>query len=235
MGDLLEAIFQRPIGTMLFDLDGTLVNIPSIWSFFDEILVQTLTEFNITIPSEAIRLGLWHSGGEFELVLRSWGVKEYDSFIAHFDEIDYKKRQEFIAKGIIRLFDDVDVLESLHERVPLGLLTNTPPEIAILELKMFNLERFFKGLVMLGTEEQEFAKPEPDGFLRLLDKFEVSPENAVMVGDSSSDIIGGNRVGMITVLIKRPDQAAPTDLDPPPDLTITNLNDLLKFQLSGTG
>jgi HAD superfamily hydrolase (TIGR01509 family) len=220
---------------MLFDLDGTLVNIPSIWNFFDEILVQTLAEFKITSPSEATRLELWHSGGEFQSVLHSWGVEDYESFITHFDEIDHKKRQELIAKGIIHLFDDVDVLEPLHERIPLGLLTNTPPEIAMLEIKSFSLERYFKGLVMLGTEEQEIAKPEPDGFFRLLNKFGVPPEKAVMVGDSSSDIIGGNRVGMITVLIKRPNQPAPSNLDPPPDLTTTNLRDLLKFQLPGPG
>ena len=55
---------------MLFDLDGTLVKLPAIWEFFDELLVETLTEFNITIPSKKTRLALWHTGAEFENVLQ---------------------------------------------------------------------------------------------------------------------------------------------------------------------
>jgi pyrophosphatase PpaX len=82
---------------------------------------------------------------------------------------------------------------------------------------------------MLGTVEQHIAKPEPDGFFRCLRNLRANPEEAVMVGDSSSDIIGGNRVGMVTVLVDRPGQKTPTDIKPPPNLTITNLDELLQF------
>ena len=223
-------LFQTPIKAILFDLDGTLVRLPSIWQFFDELLVQALTEFNIPVPPRDTRLAVWHTGGDFELVLLSWGVEDYPAFIHHFDVLDLKKRKEMIDSGRITLFDDVDVLEPLHERFALGLLTNTPPDIAWLEVNSFDLKRFFKDFVMLGSVEQHIAKPEPDGFLRCLKNLDAKPEQAVMVGDSSSDIIGGNRVGMITVLIDRPDQNTPTNLQPPPDLTITDLHDLLKFQ-----
>lgn len=215
---------------MLFDLDGTLVKLPAIWEFFDELLVETLTEFNITIPSKKTRLALWHTGAEFENVLQSWGVEEYPLFIHRFDVLDLEKRRRMIDSGEIRLFADVGVLESLQERFSLGLLTNTPPDIAWLEVKAFDLEKYFEVFVMLGTVEQDKAKPEPEGFFRCLKQLNAQPEEAVMVGDSSSDIIGGNRVGMVTVLIDRPDQDTPTDLQPPPDLIINDLQDLLKFR-----
>ena len=222
--------FQRPIKVMLFDLDGTLVKLPLIWHFFDEILIETLSEFDVPLPSQEIRLAVWHSGGDFENIIRSWGVEDYPVFIARFDKIDYEKRKELIEAGTIQLFDDVDVLEDLHEKFRLGLLTNTPPEIAWLEVESFDLEQFFDDFVMLGTVEQHIAKPEPDGFLRCLKNLDARPEEGVMVGDSSSDIIGGNRVGMTTVLVNRPDQDTPTNLMPPPHLTITNLHDLLQFR-----
>ncbi len=222
--------FDTPIKAMLFDLDGTLVKLPLIWEFFDDLLVEALTEFNIKVPPQETRLALWHTGGEFESVLQSWGVEDYPSFIHHFDVLDLEKRQRMIKSGEVRLFDDVEVLAPLQERFSLGLLTNTPPDIAWLEVKSFDLEKFFEVFVMLGTVEQEKAKPEPEGFLRCLKKLNALPEEAVMVGDSSSDIIGGNRVGMVTVLIDRPNQDTPNNLQPPPDLTITDLHDLLKFQ-----
>ena len=222
-------LYERKIEAMLFDLDGTLVKLPEIWNFFDELLVETLTEFKIPVPSQQTRLDVWHSGGDFEQLIRSWGVKDYDAFIHRFDVLDYEKRKKMIQRGEVHLFDDVDVLETLHKRFKMGLLTNTPPDIALLELEAFQLKQHFDDLVMLGSVEQNIAKPEPDGFLRCLKNLDVAPEQAVMVGDSSSDIIGGNRVGMTTVYIQRPDQPYPKNMQPPPDLIITNLHELLKF------
>ncbi|MFX1565525.1 MAG: HAD family hydrolase [Promethearchaeota archaeon] len=220
------------VKAMVFDLDGTLVNIPNIWEFFDELLVQTLSELNIDLPPAKNRLEVWHSGGEFEKVIRSWGVTDYPTFIQRFDEVDYQKRETMIQSGEIRLFEDVIALETLSKRFKLALLTNTPPDIAWLEVKSFHLEHLFDVLVMLGTVEQEIAKPAPDGFFRCLTQLGIQPEEAVMIGDSSSDIIGGNQVGMLTVLINRPNQEIPVNFDPPPDLIITDLNELTRFRSS---
>jgi len=222
--------YETPVKAMVFDLDGTLVKLPSMSSFFDELLIDTLEEFRVPIPHKDKRLAVWHSGGDFEMVIRSWGVEDYPAFIHHFDVLDYEKRKRLIEIGEIRLFQDVTVLESLHERFTLGLLTNTPPNIAWLEVKAFQLERHFDDFVMLGTVEQHIAKPEPEGFLRSLSNLGASPQQAVMIGDSSSDIIGGNRVGMITVLIERPDHPVLSNLQPPPNLITSDLHDLLQFR-----
>lgn len=222
---------SKKIEAMIFDLDGTLVKLPSIWKFFDELLVVALKEFNIPIPAETERLAIWHTGGNFEREIRKWGVKDYAAFIDRFDELDYNKRVELIEKGEICLFEDVHVLKQLAQNFKLGLLTNTPPKIALLELEAFGLKAYFDDLIMLGTVEQHIAKPEPAGFLRALRNLGAKPEQAAIVGDSSSDIIGGNRVGMFTILITRPGQPIPKKLQPPPDLTITKLDELLQIPL----
>jgi len=222
-------LYHTAIKAMVFDLDGTLVKLPEMWQHFDHLLIETLDEFGIPHPPQDTRIAVWHTGSNFESEIKSWGVEDYSSFIHRFDVLDFEKRKALIEDGEIQLFDDVDILENLTERFSLGLLTNTPPDIAWLEVKAFNLEGFFDDFVMLGTVEQHIAKPEPDGFLRCLRNLQANPKEAVMVGDSSSDIIGGNRVGMITVLVDRPGQQTPTNLKPPPNLTITNLVELLQF------
>ncbi len=222
---------DRKIKAFLFDLDGTLVKLPQIWEFFDELLVEALNHFSVTVPPKQIRTNLWQTGGYFETELRSWGIKNYDAFIHHFDVLDYKKRKALIQTGEICLFDDVVVLEKLHQKFRLGILTNTPPDIALLELEALNIKRHFDDIVMLGSVEQNIAKPESAGFLRSLENLRTKPQDAVMVGDSSSDIIGGNQVRMITVLIKRPNQPFPKNLPHPPDFTITDLHELLNFDI----
>ena len=190
-------------------------------------LVETLAEYNISVPNVTERLAVWHSGGDFERTIQGWGVQDYEAFIETFDEKDLAKRRRLIETGEIYAYPDVSVLAELKEYVKLGIVTNTPPKLALFELNQFKLKQYFDEIVMLGTVEQEIAKPEPDGFYRCLKRLHVSPRNAVMVGDSSSDIIGSHRAGIIAVFIQRPDAITSSELGEPPDLTITDLHQLL--------
>jgi pyrophosphatase PpaX len=214
---------------ILFDLDGTIVRLPSQETFFDGLLVDILREYDAPIPEPQVRLAIWHSGGQFESILRGWGVRDYNSFIHRFDEYDLAQRRALVKAGTICPFPDVTALAALHKHVKLGIVTNTPPEIASFELTHFKLARHFDDLVMLGTVEQHIAKPEPDGLHRCLRKLHVPESQALMVGDSSSDIIAGQRAGVGTVLVRRPDQPMPGNLKVPPDLIIDDLHELLRL------
>lgn len=214
------------VKAVLFDLDGTLINLPN-GKFFDDLLIQTLSMLGLNIPSEEERFSLWSSGKKIEEILKSWGVKNVDELWKIFDELDLKKRIELINAGVIRPFDDVKpTLEQLKAKgFKLGIVTNTPSEIALLELETFDLKRFFDNLVMLGTVEQAKAKPEPDGILWCLSALNMKPREAVYVGDSFEDILAGKRAGVCTVLIKRKDLKLSID----PDFEIDSLLLLLEL------
>ena len=48
-----------------------------------------------------------------------------------------------------------------------------------------------------------FGKPHPEGILEILNRYHISPEEAVMVGDRlTTDILGGNRAGVDTILVE---------------------------------
>ena len=74
----------KTIEGILFDLDGTLIRLPNLDKFFDDLLVEILREYKVTVPEEGVRLALWHSGGDFEKIIRSWGIDDYDAFIHNF-------------------------------------------------------------------------------------------------------------------------------------------------------
>lgn len=48
-----------------------------------------------------------------------------------------------------------------------------------------------------------FRKPNPAGYRKLLDFFEISPGEMIFVGDEEKDIAGAKRLGMVSVLINR--------------------------------
>ena len=48
-----------------------------------------------------------------------------------------------------------------------------------------------------------YRKPNSAGYLKLLDSLEVSPNEMMFIGDEEKDIIGANKLGIVSVLINR--------------------------------
>ncbi len=63
----------------------------------------------------------------------------------------------------------------------------------------------------------------------MLDKLNVKPEEAIMIGNTiSTDIFGGNAMGMTTVLFQRGQEYQRSDYETP-DHTIHSLKELLNL------
>jgi FMN phosphatase YigB (HAD superfamily) len=70
-------------------------------------------------------------------------------------------------------------------------------------------------------------KPNERIFTLALQQLHVKPEEAVMIGNTiSTDIFGGNRVGLTTILVQRAAQYQPSEWEQP-DHTIHSLKELL--------
>lgn len=121
--------------------------------------------------------------------------------------------------------DAPDVLQSLHERYKLGLVSNFAiPECAWSLLEKFDLKRFFDVVIVSGEVNQR--KPSSKIFQKALEALEVEASRAIFVGDMPGlDIEGPKNVGMKTVLIKRKPMVEASTVKP--DCTIRNLRELL--------
>ena len=96
-----------------------------------------------------------------------------------------------------------EVLDILATRYKLAIICNTSSnEERILEiLRNANIERYFD-LVIVSSKVGS-RKPDEKIFKIALESLALQSDEVVMVGNRiSADIIGGNRVGMKTVLIK---------------------------------
>jgi len=214
----------RGFHAILFDLDGTLIRMPSP-DFFDSILVETLRKLRLPPPPRRERLRLWVSGREHWRILKSWGVADPGLFWRTFDEFDLKLRSRLIRKGAIKPYVDVESLENLHLTVPLGLVTNTSPRVTLLEVKSFNLEKYFDVMIALGTERQGDAKPEATGVLEAFKVLGCRPSDGLMVGDSDADVLAGRNAGSTVAVIKRPH----VRLRVKPDMYLNSLYTLQKL------
>ena len=82
----------------------------------------------------------------------------------------------------------------------LGILTRNTVRNAKDTLVECNLKKFFPDQQILGRESAT-PKPSPDGINILLNKWEVDPASAVMVGDYKYDLEAGRRAGTATIYV----------------------------------
>lgn len=90
----------------------------------------------------------------------------------------------------------------------LGMISNaTSHQLVVDIVRRHGLERYFDPVVSSAGHGN--TKPHPDIFRYVLRRWNVAPEDAVMIGDNlGADILGANRVGMRSVLV---------DIEPHPD------------------
>ena len=80
--------------------------------------------------------------------------------------------------------------------------------------------------------EKIFGKPDPDGILSILKKYNISPNEAVLIGDRlNTDILGGNRAGIVTIAVEtginNRQDLENTPQEQHPNYFFTNLDELI--------
>lgn len=122
----------------------------------------------------------------------------------------------------------LEILTHLKKRYKLALLSNTEyrsSENVYEELREANSDGFFE--VVVTACDVGIRKPNPRMFEIVLEKLGVTPDEAVMVGDIiSTDIFGGNRIGMRTVLFQPSENYQRSSWEHP-DHTINSLKEIL--------
>jgi putative hydrolase of the HAD superfamily len=134
-----------------------------------------------------------------------------------------------MSRGISRrqlgLYPHVhEVLGTLRQRYPLGLVTDAQSAYARGELHRVGLLGYFDPIIVSG--DFGYRKPDRRLFQFALDKIKVAPQNAVYVGnDMYRDIFGAREAGLTTVMFDS-DQGRKAYQDCVPDYTITDLDQL---------
>ena len=188
-----------PFDAVVFDLDGTLVDTaPDLHAHLNELLADlgrpglTLEELRPLIGDGArvmIRRGLEASGGmpdgaDLEAL--------FDAFLVRYAA--QPARFGAIYEGV------VEVLEGLAEAgVRLGVCTNKaqlPTDRLLAELA---LDRYFP--VVIGGDALPVRKPHGGHLAAVLEGLGVTPERAVMVGDSENDVLAARASGLPCVLV----------------------------------
>src|SRR5207342_3562866 len=131
-----------------------------------------------------------------------------------------------VSRRRLRLYPHVRrVLDLLHTRFPLAVVTDGQSAYARAELHQVGLLDYFDPIIVSG--DHGYRKPDQRLFQAALDGMSVAAANAMYVGnDMHRDIFGAREAGLTTVMFDS-DQGKKAYRDCVPDYTITDLRDLL--------
>jgi phosphoglycolate phosphatase len=110
----------------------------------------------------------------------------FDYFLAHYYE--HLLDNTTLYDGVI------DILESLHKKYKLFIVTNKSEIFAHKVVNGLAIKRYFKDIV--GGDTFENKKPHPEPIFQLAKKHKLSIDNAFLVGDSESDIMAAKSANL---------------------------------------
>jgi pyrophosphatase PpaX len=177
--------------TVLFDLDGTLIDSGEI--ILSSFRHATRTVLEREVPDEVLAAAI--GGSNIYEQMRAFDEERANELVRVYREHNEPLHDDLVAfEGIERLLER---LKSEGRR--LGIVTAKRRRTVDLAFGMLPLERFFEAVVT--AERTERHKPHPEPVLAALEELGSKAEEAAFVGDSPFDMGAGKAAGVFTVAV----------------------------------
>lgn len=182
---------ESKITTILFDLDGTILNTNNlVIKAFQYSLKEHL---NIDVDDKELER---YFGEPLLKTFKRYYLGNPTKLIQSFRDFDLKNHDK-----IVEFFPHVtEVIKTISERgFRIGIVTSKHRYMAS---KCSHLEEIEKYIEVINTfDDVEHPKPNPEPIQRALLKLGETPNHALMVGDSREDIISAKKAGVKSILV----------------------------------
>ncbi len=187
------------IRLVMFDLDGTLVE---TGNEIAQAVNDTLHEFDLS-PVSQHQVDGWIGSGTLELLVTAlaYATRTPAEVIRKKDDLAQIKQRFDLhyqrhCGTISRLYPQVrEVLVELKSRgVKLAVVTNKDMHYTRIVLNAHQLHDMFDAVI--GGDSMPARKPDPAGIHHCLRLFDVAPDAALFVGDSSIDAAAAKNAGV---------------------------------------
>ncbi|MRG84739.1 pyrophosphatase PpaX [Salinibacillus xinjiangensis] len=207
------------IRTLLFDLDGTLIDTNEliISSFLHTLEQYAPGQYKREDVLSFIGPSLWESFGtvapdqvdEMVETYREHNLKHHDSYVEAYEGV-------------------LETIQQLKEDgYQLGIVTTKVGDTAKRGLKVTELTGYFD--VVIGLDDVDHEKPHPEPIYKALKELNANASEAIMVGDNTHDILAGKNAGVTTAGVAWTIKGRETLEKLEPDYMLENMRDLLKI------
>lgn len=188
---------KKEIGkkTVLFDLDGTLVNSLPSWVRVIDSEIKTLPHRGGK-PFPETKSEILKILGPQLLRITEYGVSSEDALLfvqSIMSNMLGELSRAPLHGAVKKVLAD---LESLL--VPMAIVSTSTTDIINQQLLRHSIKPYFSSIV--GRDRVSKLKPNPESLLLALSEIGVEPSNAIMIGDSPVDVLAAKSSGVVSVL-----------------------------------
>src|SRR4051812_24950272 len=189
---------QKTIKAIIFDLDGVIIDSnPEIEKFWHHWAAKTNRQLTQKDIAEHI-----------------YGRKGLETLAALFNDINEETKEAIITDAIAfdsrmnpepikGIYQFIQQLQAL--KIPLGLVTSSHNERALLMLQKQNLNNSFAANIT--AEDVTKGKPHPEPYLAIAKKLNQQPENCLVFEDAISGVQSAKEARMEVIGINTEDAA----------------------------
>ncbi|CAG7636222.1 HAD family hydrolase [Paenibacillus allorhizosphaerae] len=205
----------RQIDTLLFDLDGTLLDSRD---FLIQASYETMEAyFPGACPYDYIQkhfgIGFAHYLPKERSPLREEALRRFFTL-----KMNHYHEKSTVFPGVI------EGLKALKDnRYKLGIVTNQQKAVTEKALQAFGMADLFD--IVIAIEDVSKGKPDPEGIEQAMRAIGAAPETTAMAGDSAYDLLAARHAGVASVYLTWYENMETLD-ECGPDWTCTSLEQL---------
>ncbi|MFN4910818.1 MAG: hexitol phosphatase HxpB [Flavobacteriales bacterium] len=192
----MSALNPRQFKSVLFDMDGVLIDSEPMWKIAMEDVFSSLgsrltkEDFQRTVGLRIDQVVSFWNAEE------SWGIEDPNWVV---DQI-IDQMIELVAKNpspLPGVIETLDYLQSLP--IKIGLATSSP--IRLMQAVLFHMGLSDCFHTTCSAEKEPYGKPHPAVYLRAAEELSVVPQACLVIEDSLNGIISGKAAFMKVVCI----------------------------------
>ncbi|MGJ7920223.1 pyrophosphatase PpaX [Neobacillus sp. LXY-4] len=208
---------NQNINTVLFDLDGTLIDTNEL------IISSFLHTLEIFHPGEYKRNDvLPFIGPTLVETFSKINEAKCDEMVKTYREFNISNH-DLLVQEYEGVYETLSVLKENDYKV--GIVTTKMLNVTMMGLKLTKMDHFFDTIVAL--DHVNHPKPHPEPIFKALEQLDSRPENAMMVGDNYHDVLAGKNAGTKTAGVAWAVKGRESLEVHHPDYMLDNMRDLL--------
>ncbi|ERJ10960.1 pyrophosphatase PpaX [Haloplasma contractile] len=211
---------NKNITTVLFDLDGTLINTnPLIISSFRATVEEFLKEQTFTDEDLMDFIG-----PTLEQTFTKLLKEKKDDMITF-----YRTHNKKYHDDMVEVYPGVlEGLERLKQKgITLGIVSSKANDMVHHGLKHCKIYDYFE--IIIGADDVTNPKPHKEPIELALNRLGRKKEETIFVGDNKHDMLGGKNAGVITCGVSWALRGADYLKNYHPEFILKDMNDLLKI------
>jgi len=180
------------IHAVLFDMDGTLID--SEQRYVDAMAKDLAVKGHTVSDEDVVEIVYGKAWQTIFQDLQRRGICEYDS------PEDLSSTHEELIEGVApTIHASVGLLKSCAEKVPVAVVSGSTHDHIVEEMERIGVMQELR--LVLGSEDYAEGKPSPQPYLMAAELLGVSPENCLVVEDSTAGVVSARGAGMTCIAI----------------------------------